>query len=62
LSLDIPFWPPLPNYIHYEYMYVQISEHFPGILLILGNQTLRFSLDKFIEKFEEAQSRFDDAA
>jgi len=43
-------------------MYVQISEHFPGILLILGKQTLRFSLDKFIEKFEEAQSRFDDAA
>ena len=60
--MDIPFWPQLLNYIHCEDMYVQILEHFPGILLILGKQTLRFSLDKFIEKFEEAQSRFDDAA
>jgi hypothetical protein len=33
LSLDVPFWPQLPNYSYYEDMYVQTSEHFPGILL-----------------------------
>ena len=62
LSLDIPFWPQLPNYNYYEDMYVQASEHFPGILLDLENRTLRFSLDKFIEEFEAAQARFDDPA
>jgi hypothetical protein len=60
LSLDIPFWPQLPNYNYYEDMYVQASEHFPGILLDLNKRTLRFSLDKFIEEFEEAEARFDD--
>jgi hypothetical protein len=25
LSLDIPFWPQLPNYSYYEDMYVQAS-------------------------------------
>ena len=43
LSLDIPFWPQLPRYNYYEDMYVQASEHFPGILLDLEKQTLRFS-------------------
>jgi len=60
LSLDIPFWPQLPNYSYYEDMYVQASEHFPGILLDLEKRTLGFSLDKFIEEFEEFQARFDD--
>ena len=60
LSLDIPFWPQLPNYSYYEDMYVQASENFPGILLDLEKRTLRFSLDKFIEEFEESQSRLDD--
>ena len=60
LSMDIPFWPQLPNYNYYEDMYVQASEHFPGILLDLEKRTLRFSLDKFIDEFEEAQARFDD--
>ncbi len=62
LSLDIPFWPQLPNYNYYEDMYVQASEHFPGILLDMDKRTLRFSLDKFIEEFEEAEARFDDPA
>jgi hypothetical protein len=60
LSLDILFWPQLPNYNYYEDMYVQASEHFPGILLDLEKRTLRFSLDKFINEFEESQARFDD--
>ncbi len=35
LSLDVPFWPQLPNYSYYEDMYVQAAEHFPGIILDL---------------------------
>lgn len=62
LSLDIPFWPQLPNYNYYEDMYVQASEHFPGILLDIEKRTLRFSMEKFIEEFEEAQAQFDDPA
>lgn len=33
LSLDVAFWPQLPNYSYYEDVYVQASEHFPGIVL-----------------------------
>ena len=60
LSLDIPFWPQLPNYNYYEDMYVQAAEHFPGILLDMENKTLRFSMDKFIAEFEETMALFDD--
>ena len=60
LSLDIPFWPQLPNYNYYEDMYVQAAEHFPGILLDMEQKTLKFSLDAFIEEFEETMAHFDD--
>lgn len=60
LSLDIPFWPQLPRLNYYEDMYVQASEHFPGIVLNLREQTLSFSLDKFIAEFEEALAHFED--
>ena len=60
LSLDIPFWPQLPLYNYYEDMYVQAAEHFPGILLDMEKQTLRFSTDKFIEELEETLNHFDD--
>jgi len=60
LSLDVPFWPQLPNYSYYEDMYVQAAEHFPGILLDMGNRTLKFSMDKFILEFEGVMARFDD--
>jgi len=60
LSLDIPFWPQLPLYSYYEDMYVQASEHFPGILLDMENRTLRFSMEKFMAEFEETMSHFDD--
>jgi hypothetical protein len=60
LSLDIPFWPQLPKVSYYEDMYVQASEHFPGILLDLEKQKLRFSLEKFIAEFEEAMLHFDE--
>ena len=54
LSLDVPYWPQLPNYNYYEDMYVQASEHFPGILLDLEKRTLRFSMDQFAAELEEA--------
>ena len=60
LSMDIPFWPQLPHVSYYEDMYVQAAEHFPGILLDLENQTLRFSMDNFINEFEDAMARFDE--
>jgi hypothetical protein len=62
LSLDIPFWPQLPNYNYYEDMYVQAAENFPGILLDLEALTLRFSMDKFILELEAAMAHFDDPA
>jgi hypothetical protein len=60
LSLDVPFWPQLPNYSYYEDMYVQAGEHFPGILLDMENRTLRFSMDKFLQELEDVLARFDD--
>jgi len=60
LSMDIPFWPQLPRVSYYEDMYVQAAEHFPGILLDLKNQTLRFSMDNFINEFEDTMARFDE--
>ena len=62
LSLDVPFWPQLPNFSYYEDMYVQAAEHFPGIVLDIEKKTLRFSMTKFIDEFEETMSRFDDPA
>ncbi|MDZ7761515.1 MAG: hypothetical protein U5L00_14830 [Desulfovermiculus sp.] len=43
LSLDIPYWPQLPLLSYYEDMYVQASEHFPGIILDVENQKSDFS-------------------
>ena len=62
LTLDVPFWPQLPNLNYYEDMYVQAAEHFPGIVLNLEEKTLRFSMDGFIAEFEDTMSRFDTPA
>lgn len=60
LSMDVPFWPQLPNLSYYEDMYVQAAEHFPGIILDMENRTLRFSMDRFIDTVEATMSRFDE--
>jgi len=60
LSMDVPFWPQLPNLNYYEDMYVQASEHFPGIILDMEERTLRFSLDKFVTEFEETMAHFEE--
>ena len=59
LGLDIPFWPQLPRLNYYEDMYVQASEHFPGIVLDIEQQTLGFSMERFLNEFETAMSQFD---
>ena len=60
LSVDVPFWPQLPNTSYTEDMYVQAAEHFPGIVLDMDKRTLRFSMEKFAEELEEALLHFDD--
>jgi len=59
LSLDIPFWPQLPHVSYYEDMYVQASEHFPGMVLDMQNQRLSFDSAKFMEELEQALANFD---
>ncbi len=54
LSMDIPFWPQLPNLSYYEDMYVQASENFPGIVLDVDKRKLSFSMDRFMEEYETA--------
>jgi hypothetical protein len=60
LSLDVPFWPQLPNFNYYEDMYVQAAEHFPGIVLDVEKRTLRFSMEKFTAELEATLLQFDD--
>jgi hypothetical protein len=47
LNLDVPFWPQLPHVSYYEDMYVQASEHFPGIIVDLENQRIAFNSNRF---------------
>ncbi len=60
LSMDVPFWPQLPLVNYYEDMYVQASEHFPGILLDLEAHTLKFSHEKFELEVEQTLTRFEE--
>jgi len=60
LSLDVPFWPQLPHVSYYEDMYVQASEHFPGIVLDMEKRTLRFSREKFIRELEQTLAHFEE--
>ncbi|MBF0527997.1 MAG: hypothetical protein HQK55_01750, partial [Deltaproteobacteria bacterium] len=60
LSLDIPFWPQLPNYNYREDMYVQASEHFPGMIVDLEKRNLSFSLDKFLSEYSDTMSHFEE--
>jgi hypothetical protein len=50
LSLDIPFWPQLPNVSYYEDMYVQASQHFPGIVVDAENKKISFDSIRFQEE------------
>jgi hypothetical protein len=59
LSLDIPYWPQLPLYSYYEDMYVQASEHFPGIVRDLEKRKLSFSEELFHKELEQTLAHFD---
>jgi hypothetical protein len=60
LSLDIPFWPQLPLLNYYEDMYVQASEHFPGIIVDMEKRTIRFSMEQFNLELEEMLEHFEE--
>ncbi|MDY6934999.1 MAG: hypothetical protein SVZ03_12365 [Spirochaetota bacterium] len=60
LIMDIPFWPQLPHLSYYEDMYVQASEHFPGIMIDIQKRSICFSMDKFIEEYEETFAHYDE--
>jgi len=60
LSLDIPFWPQLPKYSFYEDMYVQVSEHFPGISLDEEEKRVRLDLEAFYEGLYEYVEKGED--
>lgn len=59
-SLDIPFWPQLPRVSFYEDMYVQASEHMPGIIIDQENKRISFSKAKFYEELPEYFERMED--
>ena len=60
LSLDVPFWPQLPLLDYHEDMYVQASEHFPGITVDFDKRKVLFSMDRFMDELENTLARFDD--
>ncbi len=60
LSLDIPFWPQLPHAGYYEDMYVQASEHFPGMVLDPEGNTLHFNTPQFYEGLEALLGHFEE--
>jgi hypothetical protein len=53
LKLDIPFWPQLPHVSFYEDMYVQFSQHFPGIMVDAENTKLTFDSSRFEKELAE---------
>jgi hypothetical protein len=53
LSLDIPFWPQLPNVSLHEDMYVQSSENFPGIAINFEKGRLIFNTVRFEKELND---------
>jgi hypothetical protein len=49
MSFDIPFWPQLPHVSIYEDMYVQLSEHMPGLSIDEADKRVDFVLPQFYE-------------
>ena len=60
LDLDVPFWPQLPRVSFYEDMYVQSSQNFPGIVLDLEGETIRFSSERFAADLSDYARRMDE--
>ncbi len=62
LGLDVPFWPQLPHVSYYEDMYVQASEHFPGIKVDVENQRISFDSAAFARELAGYSEKMADAA
>jgi hypothetical protein len=62
MSVDIPFWPQVPKVDYSEDMYVQASEHFPGIVIEPENRRIYFSAEKFYAELENALMNFENRA
>ena len=60
LSLDIPFWPQLPKYSFFEDMYVQVSEHFPGIVVDDVAQRIAMDPERFMNDLPEYLEKSED--
>lgn len=58
-SGHIPFWPQLPRRSFYENMYVQFTEHLPGIRLDQDTKSVWVDThqDEYLTQFEECFSR-----
>ena len=59
-SLDIPFWPQLPNVSYFEDMYAQASEHFPGLTVDTENKKILFDPAKFNEQLVDYAEKMAD--
>jgi hypothetical protein len=59
-GLDIPFYPQLPNVNYYEDMYVQASQHFPGITVDAENEKIFFDTTKFDQELIDYSERMVD--
>ncbi len=57
LSLDIPFWPQLPNISFCEDMYAQTSQNFPGMIVDPENEKIRFDTARFEEELVDYSRR-----
>jgi hypothetical protein len=60
LSLDIPFWPQLPNVSYYEDMYAQTSENFPGISIDPDEEKIGLDTSAFEEGIDEYSQKMED--
>jgi hypothetical protein len=60
LSLDIPFWPQLPQVSYFEDMYVQALEHFPGITIDADQRRIFFELPRFYEELPSYLEKAED--
>ena len=61
LSLDVPFWPQLPNVSFHEDMYAQTSQNFPGIVLDSKVKKISFDSVRFEEELTDYSLRMDDS-
>jgi len=60
LSLDIPFWPQLPNISFYEDMYVQTPQNFPGIVIDPVGKRIDFDTARFEKELGDYSQRMAD--